>query len=284
VAGARKLTTSSVDRGRRLGDYLAERLALPPAEADALVRRGSVYLGRRRAADPDERLEPAVRVTVHLSPPAARPPPAPTVLFRDAEVLVVDKPAGVPTQATRASAAGALDRAVAAIDPDARLLHRIDQDASGLVLFTRTPAARRRMAALLAAGQLERTYQAVVFGHLAPERGTFSGAIGPDPRDRRRMAVGAGRPAETRFRVLACGEGGPGAPTSLVELELVTGRTHQIRAHLAHAGHPICGDRIYGAGREAGLARLYLHAHRLAWPGAPPVVSPAPPGFADLVR
>ena len=302
---SRKLTTSSADRGRPLADFLAERLDLTPDATDALVRAGAVYLDRRREEDPARPLGDHHKITVHLlpSPPTPIPTPAPNsstskvssaapalepgepvILYRDREVLVVEKPAGVPAQATRESSAGALDRAVVAHDPEARLLHRIDRGASGLLLFTRTPAARRRFAALLDAGQLERHYRAVAHGHLAADEGSFELPVGPDPADRRRMKAGVGRPAGTRYRVVHRSHGG-GAPLTLVELELLTGRTHQIRVHLAHAGHPLVGDALYGGAPAPSPAppRLYLHASRLAWPGAPPVVSAVPPAFAELI-
>jgi 23S rRNA pseudouridine1911/1915/1917 synthase len=288
LSGARKFTTASVDRGLTLLAFLVDRLGVPAPEAERLVRNGSVYLGRARVEDPHRTLEPGLRVIVHaagaqVQTVAVGAPEPVQVLYRDPEVLVVHKPAGVPSQATRSHAAGALDREVAAMEPGARLLHRLDRDASGLVLFTRTPASHRRFAALLADRTLERGYLAVTRGHLGPDEGVLTAKLGPDPRDRRRMAAGHGRLAETRFRVLRRGTSPAGEPTSLVELELVTGRTHQIRAHLAHAGHPLLGDRLYGGGPDPGCDRLQLHGYRLAWPGAGPVISPPPPSFDELV-
>jgi 23S rRNA pseudouridine1911/1915/1917 synthase len=206
-------------------------------------------------------------------------------MYRDDDVLVVNKPCGMPSQATRDASSGALDRLVTdELDPRARLLHRIDRDASGLVLFTRSEPARSRFAALLRSHALERTYCALVWGRWQPERGELAGTIGRDPRDRRRMAVGSGQPAVTRFRLICHGATQRGAPVSQLELDLVTGRTHQIRVHLAHAGHPICGDGLYGSeGVGHQVDRLFLHAHRLAWPGAAPVVAPLPPAFAYLI-
>jgi 23S rRNA pseudouridine1911/1915/1917 synthase len=288
MAGPRKLTTSGVDRGRVLADFLAERLSIDRAGADALVRGGAVYLDRHRIEDPDHLLGASHRLVVHLPASTDAPPPVSDrvtdrVAHQDGEVIVIDKPAGVPSQATRASSASALDRLVAAaIDRDARLLHRIDRGASGLVLFTRTPAARRRFAALLASYQLERTYCAAVWGHWQPAEGALSGSIGRDPNDHRRMVVGPGRPALTRFRLVRRGTAPGSEPVSLLQLDLVTGRTHQIRVHLSDAGHPICGDALYGPDRPP-LDRLFLHAHRLAWPGAAPVVAPVPFAFSDLV-
>jgi 23S rRNA-/tRNA-specific pseudouridylate synthase len=95
------------------------------------------------------------------------------------------------------------------------------------------------------------------------------------------MSAGHGRPALTVCRVLRRGRAPGGSPTTLLEIDLETGRTHQIRVHLADAGHPLCGDRLYGG--EPAIERLCLHACRLAWPGAPAVMSPAPPMFDDMV-
>ncbi len=288
---ARKLSASGVDRGRTLAAFLVDRLALTPADAEALVRRGSVYLGRRRIEDPSHPLVPGDQVTVHTPAPGDVPEPATAhsfpltawVVHRDREVIIVDKPPGLPSQATRAASAGALDRMVTeALDHEARLLHRLDRDASGLVLFTRTAAAHRRFRDLLATARLERTYCAAVWGHWPSSEGALSGSIGRDPRDHRRMAVGPGRPALTRFRLIRHGHAPTGERVSLLQLDLVTGRTHQIRVHLSHAGHPVCGDALYGGGHPP-QGRLFLHAHRLAWPGATPVVAAVPAALSDLV-
>jgi 23S rRNA pseudouridine1911/1915/1917 synthase len=287
----RKLTTSGPDRGLTLADYLSERLAIDRTEAEALVRGGSVYLGRHRVEDPGHVLAAGQPLTIHHAVPSSPSPaatdPAPPVtawvVHQDPEVIVIDKPAGIASQATRAGSAGALDRLVAeAIDPGARLLHRLDRDTSGLVMFTRTRAAHRRFAHFQAANQLERTYLAAVWGHWQHAEGGLSGSIGRHPGDHRRMAVGPGQPALTRFRLIRRGRTPDGAPVSLLQLDLVTGRTHQIRVHLSHAGHPVCGDALYGGGHRP-LSRLFLHAHRLAWPGMAPVVAPVPPALADLV-
>jgi 23S rRNA pseudouridine1911/1915/1917 synthase len=279
----RKLTTVGSDRGRALADFLAQRLGLAPEAAADLVRAGAVYVGRKRVEQPDRVLDAGERVAVHDLAPSV--PATLSIVYQDDEVVVVDKSAGVPSQATRESSADALDRMVAAIEPGARLLHRLDRDASGLVLFTRTGSAQRRFAALLRDGQLERSYVAAAWGHMASDSGRLERAIGPDPRDRRRMSAGHGRSARTSYRVVRRGRAPGGGPTTLVAVELETGRTHQIRVHLADAGHPLCGDRLYGpAPPPEPVARLCLHAHRLAWPGAPEIASPLPQLVDDMVR
>ena len=211
------------------------------------MRDGGVYIGRSRVEDPARRLHAGERITVHE---ARGVDVGVEIAYRDADVLVVEKPAGIPTQATRERSRGALDREVQRGEPSARLFHRLDRDASGLVLFTRSVEAQRRFSEWLAAGLVERRYAAVVWGHMRPDEGILDRPIGPDPSDRRRMTAGLGRPALTRFRVMKRGSI-EGAPTTLLELDLVTGRTHQIRVHLSDAGYPLCGDRLYGLGEAS---------------------------------
>jgi 23S rRNA pseudouridine1911/1915/1917 synthase len=283
IAGARKFHTAALDAGRPLASFVAERLGVPTADADALVRAGAVYIGARRVSDPDAALGAGARVTVHVDAVAAADPGEIRVIHEDDEVVAIDKPAGVPTQATRERASSALDHRVRQRYPDARLVHRLDRDASGLVLFTRGPAAQGRFAAMLRGHEIERWYRAVVSGHVAEDAGLLDRAIGRDPQDRRRMAAGVGRPAATRFSVERRGHTEGGAPTTLVSLELVTGRTHQIRVHMADAGHPLCGDPRYGRPAPP-VARMCLHAVRLRWPRlAGWIESPAPALFDELV-
>ena len=247
----RKLRPVAADAGRTLAEFLTTRLGEPAAEIAARIAGGSVFLDNRRVRDPQTRLVGGERVVVHQ-------PPERTQGFRivhlDEDTIVVDKPVGLPVQATR-DGGGALDEQVAALHPGARLVHRIDRDTSGLVLFTRHPEAHRRFAALLATGGLRRVYRAVVVGE--PETRELDFPIAPDPEDRRRFSVhDTGRPTRTRLRRLDA-QGG----RSLVELELVTGRTHQARVHLAHAGHPILGDPIYAPPEVRALSpRLLLHS------------------------
>jgi RluA family pseudouridine synthase len=184
------------------------------------------------------------------------------VAFEDAWLLVVDKPIGVPSQATRSDAQNALDAQVRARHPEARMMHRLDRDASGLVLFARTESARGPLQRALESGRIARTYRALVSGRLEGSgRITLRIARGPkDPRKRVALpeAAPGGQPAASRWRAL-----GADGENTAVELDLETGRTHQLRVHLAALGHPIVGDRLYGG---PAAPRLMLHAQRLALP------------------
>jgi 23S rRNA pseudouridine1911/1915/1917 synthase len=255
--GTRKLVTAAVDAGARLAPWVAARLRLPIEEAAARVVAGAVYLDGARARDPEHVLAAGQRIVVH--DPSAEPAVAWGVVVEDADVVVVDKPAGLPVAADRAGGRS-LDREVAARYPGATLFHRIDRDTSGLVLFTRRRPARQRLAAALADGRILRQYAAVVAG-APPDALVLDAPLGPDPAERRRMRAGVpgGRAARTLVRVRERRGG-----RALLEVELVTGVTHQIRAHLACAGWPLIGDGLYGGPPGA---RLGLHAERLVWPG-----------------
>jgi len=268
----RKLTTSAVDAGTPLAAWLSSRLGVSEEEARRRVEAGSVYLDGRRAHDPGTVLRAGQRLAVHQAAEASAA--SWRVAFEDAEVLAIDKPEGLPVTAERAGGR-ALDVEVAARWPGATLLHRIDRDTSGLVLFARGGVARKRLHAALETGRIHRFYAAVVAG--APERDDLrlDATIGPDPADPRRMRAGVsgGKPALSLVHVER-----RAADRALLTVELVTGRTHQIRVHLAAAGHPILGDRIYGG---PPAPRLLLHARRLTWPGGR-AESPLPEEMSQL--
>jgi 23S rRNA pseudouridine1911/1915/1917 synthase len=267
----RKLTTSAVDAGAGLAAWLAARLGLAAGEARRRVAAGAVYVGGRRAHDPDLVLAGSERIVVHE--PRAAPDDGWRVVHEEAGIVVVDKPAGLPVTRGRAGGA-ALEPLVAGRFPGARAFHRIDQDTSGLVLFARGDGARR-LAAALAAGRLEREYLAVVAG-APPDVLCLDAPIGPDPADRRRMKAGVpgGKPARTDVTVVRRVAG-----RALVRARLSTGLTHQIRVHLAGVGHPVLGDTVYGG---PPAARLALHATRLGWPGGE-AASPLPADLDALV-
>jgi 23S rRNA pseudouridine1911/1915/1917 synthase len=191
------------------------------------------------------------------------------VIYEDDELLVVDKPAGVVTHPAPGhkgpTLAGALaGRAAGGADPErAGIVHRLDRDTSGLMVVAKTEEAYAELQRMIGRREVRREYLALVSGHPDAEQGTIDAPIGRDRVQRTTVSTRTDRPrgAVTHFRVL---ERFP--RTSLLEVRLETGRTHQIRAHLAAIGHPVCGDRAYGGaecGRRLGLGRQFLHASKL---------------------
>jgi 23S rRNA pseudouridine1911/1915/1917 synthase len=211
------------------------------------------------------------------------------VLHSDERLLVLAKPAGLSLKTPPSRPGEALERLLVALGPEERalygwgelhLVHRLDVGTSGVVVLARDQDMHRELVSAFAERRVEKTYLAWVWGHPRPREGRYGAALGPDREDRRRMRVDPqGRPAATRYRVLA-------APrhVALVALWPETGRTHQIRVHLAAAGHPVVGDDLYGGPRHHAMRRpplsevlgpdhTLLHAWRLALP-APPLRSP----------
>jgi 23S rRNA pseudouridine1911/1915/1917 synthase len=194
-------------------------------------------------------------------------PPASRVVHLDEAVAVIDKPAGLVVHPAPSHRGPTLVDQLADVlgggDPGRPgIVHRLDKDTSGLLVVARTEEAQRALAAQVAGREVERVYLALVRGHLESRTGTIDAPIGRERRTRTRMAVaGAGaREARTHFTVLEL------LPAdSYIEVKLETGRTHQIRAHLAAIGHPLVGDPTYGEGERHGLNRQFLHAHRLAF-------------------
>ena len=212
------------------------------------------------------------------------------ILFENERFLAVEKPSGL-SMATRPGDASAAARILAALGlpggEDLRLVHRLDVGTSGIVLVARGPAAHRAATALFSARSVRKVYRAVVWGHPVPARGVVDLPLAVDRADRRKMRTApGGKRAVTRWTTL-------GRLPSVAHLELFpeTGRTHQIRVHLAGLGHPIVGDDLYGGdvtGSEALAGRHALHASRLAWPGddevpAFTVDSPLPAELAALL-
>ena len=178
------------------------------------------------------------------------------IVYEDAELLVVNKPAGLVVHPGAGNFHGTLVNAVAwhlkdlpsydPNDPEVGLVHRIDKDTSGLLLVAKTPDAKRKLGVQFFNKTTRRSYNALVWGHFAEDEGRIEGNIGRDPRDRLRMKVfdptsGIGKPAITHYRVLE-----RFGYVTLIECMLETGRTHQIRAHLRHIGHPLFADERYG--------------------------------------
>jgi 23S rRNA pseudouridine1911/1915/1917 synthase len=231
-----------------------------------------------RAVKANTVLEPGAAIRVEVPPPETAAPVGDAsidvpLVYEDDDLLIVDKPAGLVVHPSPGHADGTLVNAllgrhgasfggIAGVRRPG-IVHRLDRDTSGLLIVARHDAAQASLMAQLKARRVKKTYLALVHGSVAAAVGRIEAPIGRDPGHRTRMAVvSSGRPATTGYRVRERFEG-----WTLLELDLVTGRTHQIRVHLAAIGHPIAGDPVYGTGTSRrgpeGLARLFLHAWRL---------------------
>jgi 23S rRNA pseudouridine1911/1915/1917 synthase len=275
TAARRRWTTAPGEAGERLDVALAARPGVGSrAAAQRLIDDGLVLVdGRPRAKS--HRLSEGERVEVAepAPAPAAQAAPAPhRVVWEDPWLLVVDKPAGVVVHPAPGHASGTLAQALAAAaaggtDPArAGIVHRLDRDTSGLLVVAREREAHARLQALIRARAVRRDYLVLVAGRPPSDRGTIDAALGRDRARRTLVSTRTDRPraARTHFELREAL-----ARTSLLLARLETGRTHQIRAHMAAIGHPVCGDRAYGGracGDRLGLGRQFLHAHRLALP------------------
>jgi 23S rRNA pseudouridine1911/1915/1917 synthase len=263
--------------GSRLDRLLAAATGESRSRVQALIRAGRASLDGRPLADPGRRLKPGERVALDI-PPAEPALPVPeaiplAVVHEDADLIVVDKPAGLVVHPAPGHRTGTLVNALLHHCGDALsgiggvrrpgIVHRLDKDTSGLLVAAKTDRAHRALAAQFAdhgrTGALERAYLALVWGTPRAVSGTIDAPLGRASANRMRQAVArgaAGRHAVTHYRVLER-FGDPSDPiASLVECRLETGRTHQIRVHMAHIGAPLVGDRDYGAGFRTKAARL----------------------------
>ncbi len=247
---------------RRLPDTTA-------AQAKALVRAGAVYLGHLRVRVPTVRVASGERITAYPEAKSIEPLPdeALVVVHRGEDFVVVDKPPGVPVAQTKATARGTLAEALrrrleheGVLRPYVGVVHRLDQTASGLVLFTIRSVANRSVHRQFAEHRIARTYRLRVHGTAPGD--AFACAVPLTEARGGRVEVataGHGRPARTEFERLDARVARPG---TLLQAQLHTGRTHQIRVHAAHLGLPLVGDRKYGNADDEA-ARMHLHAYRL---------------------
>lgn len=237
----------------------------PPSRSrlKSLILEGRLTQDGEPLADPAEKVRPGRRFTLHLpAPEPAEPAPQAiplAVVHEDAHLIVVDKPPGMVVHPAPGNPDRTLVNALLAhcgssltgIGGVQRpgIVHRLDKDTSGLLVAAKTAATHAALVRLFAAHDLDRAYLALVWGRPSPPAGRIASSIGRSPHNRKKMAVVArgGRQAVTRYRVLR--SYGNGA-VSLVECRLQTGRTHQIRVHMAHIGHPVVGDRLYGRPRR----------------------------------
>ena len=224
-------------------------------------------------------LAPGTALELSIPPPTpaeprAQPEIAIDVIYEDDDLLIVDKPSGLVVHPAPGHGEGTLVNAllgrgeslapggIAGVQRPG-IVHRLDRDTSGLLMVARSDAAQASLQAQLKARRIKKTYLALVAGSVSAAAGRIEAPIGRDPGRRTRMAVvPSGRPSTTGYRVRERFDG-----WTLLELDLVTGRTHQIRVHLEAIGHPVAGDPVYGTGTSRrgpdGLSRLFLHAWRL---------------------
>ncbi len=262
--------------GERLDRFVARSLPeLTRSRARRLIDGGFVMVDGRLPAKAGAPLASGQRVRVRVPPPepaTLEPEAIPLrIVYEDDDLLVVDKPAGMTVHPAPGHSSGTLVHAVLAHCPNLSALggegrpgivHRLDKDTSGLIIVAKNDAAHLSLARQLKERRVEKTYIALVEGRLKQREGVIDAPIGRHPARRKKMAVvEGGREARTRYRVLREIDG-----RTLVEVRPETGRTHQIRVHLASIGHPVVGDPVYGRGRPAGpLRRQFLHAQRLAF-------------------
>jgi 23S rRNA pseudouridine1911/1915/1917 synthase len=274
----RQVTVTGADEGERLDRFLARTLApLSRTQAKRLIETGQVRCAGVAATDPSAKLRRGLDFTVVLPEPVPDklvPQPAALIIpYEDEHLLVVDKPAGLVVHPAPGNPDHTLANALIAHCGDAfagiggvkrpGIVHRLDKDTSGLMVVAKTELAHRALTADFAARRIERAYWAVVWG-VPPARGEIEGAIGRNPRDRKKMAMveRGGKHAITRYRRVAAF----GTKAALLECRLATGRTHQIRVHLAAIGFPLIGDPIYGSKPARRVFhRQALHAYLLGF-------------------
>jgi len=276
------LTLVATAGGDRLDKWLADQLGdRSRAEVQRWIEAGQVTLAGR-ILKASYRLSAGDAVDVVVPSPEdydVQPEDIPLdVLYEDSDLLVVNKPAGMVVHPAAGNWHGTLVNAVLFHSPDLEgvggvhrpgIVHRLDKDTSGVIIVAKNDAAHRNLQGQFKAREVEKEYLALVYGGMNPERGEINAAIGRDPRERKRMGVVAasqGRPATTRYETLATYRmPSTGERLSLLACHPLTGRTHQIRVHLAHVHHPIVGDEVYGPRRKLPFAceRQFLHAHRL---------------------
>ncbi len=287
-----RLSVAPELRAERLDRFLAA--ALPEfsrSRLKLLIEAGRVSAGGATIAEPSYRVKPGQLIELSVPPAETVGLPeaeahALSIIYEDADVIVIDKPPGMAAHPAPGTPSGTLVNALighcgaslSGIGGVRRpgIVHRLDKDTSGLIVAAKHDRAHAGLARQFATRSLSRSYLALVWGTPAPSSGEITGNIGRSPKDRKKMAVlrTGGRPALTRYRVLRRFLGGR---IALVECTLATGRTHQIRVHMAHKGYPLLGDPAYGRRRGtlalppefvaalAGFRRQALHAYRLGF-------------------
>ncbi|MDD2877315.1 MAG: RluA family pseudouridine synthase [Acidiphilium sp.] len=257
------------DQGERLDRFLAGQLAgMSRSRVKILIEDGMVFCNDAPIAAPSAAVRAGAAYRVEIPPPVPATPqgqPIPfPILYEDADLIVLDKPAGLVVHPAPGNLDGTLVNALIAHCGDSLLgiggerrpgiVHRLDKDTSGVMVAAKTEFAHHALSAAFAARDIERHYLALCWGAPQAAEGSIEGAIGRDPRDRKRMAVvtHGGRVALTHYRV----ERRFGLGATLIACRLATGRTHQIRVHLAQIGHPLVGDPVYLRHRPGAASHI----------------------------
>lgn len=263
--------------GQRLDRYISEHMPqISRAVVQRLIEQGHVRVGGKERKS-SYRVQTGEVISVRM------PPPEPTavgaediplqIVYEDADVIVVNKPAGMVVHPAAGHASGTLVNAVLGYAPELEvggeerpgIVHRLDADTSGLIVVAKNDRALRDLQEQFKSRRVHKTYLALVEGSVVPPRGRIEAPIGRDPKHRQKMAVitagGKARDAVTIYQTIASSEG-----YTLVAAEPRTGRTHQIRVHLAFLGFPVVGDAMYGKKRnKLGLTRQFLHAWKITF-------------------
>jgi 23S rRNA pseudouridine1911/1915/1917 synthase len=308
---AHALVVEAGEEGR-LDRFVSDRLEMSRTRVQALLAEGRVKVDGR-AARKSEAVQPGMRIEVVVPPPVAVDIPAQDlplhIVYQDEHLVVIDKAAGMVVHPAPGHRTGTLVNALLFHVRDLSgvggrlrpgIVHRLDRDTSGLLVAAKTDAAHAGLADALRKRKVKRIYLAAAWGPLSESPVTIDAPIGRDRKDRKRMAVSeAGRSAVTRVRVRE-----RWVRADLLDVALRTGRTHQIRVHLAHIGHPVVGDPLYGSGWERGMGgperswakelarrtpRLFLHAAELGFEhpvsgAAMRFQAPLPPDLAAVAE
>lgn len=269
---------AEAEAGERLDRLLSARFPdISRSRFKDLVKSGQTHIGGAAVVEPNHRVTSGARIDVQIPEPEPAIPQAEAIpleiVFEDEHLIVIDKPAGLVIHPAAGNWTGTLVNALIAHCGDTLsgiggvrrpgIVHRLDKETSGVMVVAKTDAAHQGLSAQFAAhgrdGRLERTYRALVWGAMQRRAGTIDAALDRKASNRRKMAVVArgGRVAITHYQVEAEYPGADGRIlASRLRCRLETGRTHQIRVHLAHAGHPLLGDTAYGSGFAASARAL----------------------------
>ena len=257
----------------RLDVRLARETGLTRSRVERLIRDGRATVDGATETKSGRKVSPENKASLDVPSPVAleaAPEDLPLeILYEDAHLAVINKPCGMVVHPAAGNESGTLVNALlhhldglSGIGGTLRpgIVHRLDKDTSGLLLVAKDDTAHLALSEALKAREINKTYKAVVAGGFKMPEGAIEAPIARHPNDRKRMAVVKdGRWARTEYRVVRALRG-----ATLLEVDLITGRTHQIRVHMAHIGHPLLGDPVYG-GKKPGAMRLMLHAWRIAF-------------------